>query len=116
MSVYVDSVRNRLGRMIMCHMWADTERELFDMAEKLEMRAAWVQRPPKVRWVHYDLSLGRKQQALSLGAILTDKYGFLEFVARQENDIATVKRVARLRKQWAKRMSNANDISKQAGV
>lgn len=103
MSVYVDSTRNRLGRMIMCHMWADTERELFDMAEKLEMRASWVQRPPKVRWVHYDLSLGRKQQALALGAILTDKYGFLEFVAIQNNDKRKVRRIRRLREKWADR-------------
>lgn len=69
--------------MIMCHMWADTVEELHEAAEKLGLRRAWFQQPPKASWEHYDISLSVKTKALAMGAVLTDKYGPSEHVARQ---------------------------------
>ena len=93
MAVYVDDVRFRFGRMIMCHMWADTEPELHAMARKIGMQRDWFQCPPKAAWRHYDVSLTSKARAIKLGAILTDRYGALEYCARQAGDTAQIKRI-----------------------
>lgn len=83
MTIYVDDVRHSFRRMIMCHMWADTEEELHREAAALGLRRSWFQEPPKASWRHYDISLGVKAKALERGAVLTDKYGPSEFVWRQ---------------------------------
>lgn len=97
MTVYVDDVRHRYGRMVMCHMWADTLDELLTMADRIGVRRKWLQQPPKASWVHFDISLGMKEKALAAGAVLTDKYGPLEFVARRKGDRARLDQIARCR-------------------
>lgn len=82
MTVYVDDVRHRFGRMIMCHMWADTIEELHAMADLIGVARKWLQQPPKASWVHFDISLDRKVSALAAGAVLTDKYGPKEFLSK----------------------------------
>ena len=82
MTVYVDDVRHRFGRMVMCHMWANTEEELHARADAIGIARRWCQRPPKASWLHYDISLGKKAEALKRGAVLTDKYGPIEHLAR----------------------------------
>lgn len=97
MAVYVDSVRFAYRGMIMCHMWADSDAELHSFAGQLGMSRSWHQRPPKASWSHYDCSAGRKRQALALGAILTDRYGALEHVAKLQGDKVTLDRIAAVR-------------------
>jgi hypothetical protein len=65
-SVYVDGERNGFGRMVMCHMWADTLAELHEMAAKIGMRREWFQ---PLSFPHYDVSLSRRAAAVSNGAI-----------------------------------------------
>jgi hypothetical protein len=77
MTVYVDDVRHRFGRMVMCHLWADTVEELHAFAARLGLKRRWFQCPPKASWEHYDISLSVKSKALKLGAILTDNMGLL---------------------------------------
>jgi len=84
MSVYVDDVRHAFGRMVMCHMWADTHDELLAMADRIGVAQKWLQQPPKASWVHFDVSLAKKALALAAGAVLTDKYGPLEHLARAD--------------------------------
>lgn len=95
MTVYVDDVRHRFGHMVMCHMWADSLDELLAMADRIGVDRKWIQGHPTLSfgkhrnadWVHFDISLGMKAKALAAGAVLTDRFGPAEHVARL--DIAT---------------------------
>lgn len=93
MTVYVDDVRHEyygranavgMGRMVMCHMWADTLDELLAMVDRIGVQRKWLQHPPKASWVHFDVSLSKKKLAIEAGAVLTDKYGPLEFLAKRD--------------------------------
>jgi len=82
--IYVDDVRFRFGRMIMCHMWTDGPlNELHEFAARLGLKRAWFQERPKAKWDHYDISLEKRRLAVKLGARQTDRFGALEFVLKQ---------------------------------
>lgn len=90
MTVYVDDVRHQFGRMVMCHLWADSEAELLAMVDLIGVDRKWIQGHPTLSfgkhcdasWVHFDISLGMKAKALAAGAVLTDKFGPVEHAAR----------------------------------
>ena len=65
--VYVDDMNTKFGRMIMCHMMADSTEELLEMADKIGVQKKWIQYPgtPKE---HFDISLGKKKLAIQNGA------------------------------------------------
>lgn len=67
MTVYVDDMKAPFGRMIMCHMMADTLDELHAMADRIGMRRAWFQDKPS--GAHYDLSLRVRARAVKAGAV-----------------------------------------------
>lgn len=110
MTVYVDDVRHPFGRMIMCHLWADSLDELLAMADRIGVQRKWLQQPPKASWVHFDVSLGMKAKAIAAGAVLTDKYGpsahcaqldmasgHPDDVTRGEQMLARIKRLREIR-------------------
>ncbi len=97
MSVYVDTARKPLGSMLMSHLWADTRPELFDMVDHIRVSRRWFQKPPRARWEHFDVSEPKRELAIHAGALVTDKYGPLEHVARLNGDQATLDRIAVLR-------------------
>lgn len=68
MAVYIDDMRAPYGRMIMCHMMADTTEELIDMAVRIGMRRNWIQSAGKPN-EHFDVSLSRRRLAIQLGAV-----------------------------------------------
>ncbi|WP_026790362.1 DUF4031 domain-containing protein [Pleomorphomonas oryzae] len=102
MTVYVDDVRHSYGRMVMCHMWADSLDELLSMADRVGVQRKWIQGHPTLSigqarsasWVHFDVSLGAKAQAIAAGAVLTDKYGPAEHCARLQVASGDPERVA----------------------
>lgn len=69
MSVYVDNMEAPFGRMVMCHMWADTYPELLHMVDVIGVDRKWVQHPPKASWVHFDIALSKRALAIKAGAI-----------------------------------------------
>ncbi|VTZ28022.1 conserved hypothetical protein [Methylocella tundrae] len=97
MAVYVDNVQHRFGRMIMCHLWADSQDELFAMVDRIGVASKWFQHPPKASWEHFDIGLSKKALAIAAGAVETDRFGPLEHVARRAGDQAKCDQIARLR-------------------
>lgn len=104
MSVYVDDMRAPFGRMLMCHMWADTREELFAMADKIGVQRKWFQRPPgtglpgmDASWEHFDIAQSKRRLAVINGAIETDRYGPVEHTARLRGNQAMLDRIARIR-------------------
>jgi hypothetical protein len=67
MAVYVDNMRARMGRMVMCHMFADTTAELHAMAERIGVERRWVQNEGTHR-EHYDIALSKRALAIAAGA------------------------------------------------
>jgi hypothetical protein len=78
-------------------MWADDVDELHAEAKKLGLRRSWFQQPPKASWEHYDISLSIKARAMARGAVLTDKYGPVEHVARLRGDTRKLEMIKRCR-------------------
>jgi hypothetical protein len=65
--VYVDSMRAPLGRMVMCHMFADSTDELLTMADRIGVARRWIQDAGTYR-EHFDISLGKRRLAVQYGA------------------------------------------------
>jgi hypothetical protein len=82
MSVYVDRARNGYGRMIMCHMIADTPDELHAMADRIGVARRWFQAPPKASFWHYDIAQSKRALAIAAGAIDCERNAFVEAVRR----------------------------------
>lgn len=72
MSVYVDSEFIQFKRMKMCHMIADTEEELEEMANKLKLNLAWWQYKGTYK-SHFDVSKSVREKAIELGAMVIDR-------------------------------------------
>lgn len=66
MSVYVDEPRYPFGRMIMCHMTADSLEELHAMAQAIGIRRRWFQNKSIP---HYDICKSKRALAVARGAI-----------------------------------------------
>lgn len=88
MSVYVDKARHPFKGYIMCHMTADSLTELHEMADKLKVKRAYFQAPPKASFPHYDIPEARRALAISYGA-------------REVNDRTCLHYAARLGLEWA---------------
>lgn len=67
MTVYVDDMQANYGRMIMCHMMADTEDELHAMAARVGVQRKWYQGD------HYDIAKSKRALAVKYGAVEVDQ-------------------------------------------
>lgn len=68
MAVYVDDMRAPYGRMVMCHMIADSDEELHAMAAAIGVDRRWHQAPPR-HDSHYDIALSKRALAIKAGAV-----------------------------------------------
>lgn len=73
--IYVDDAFIPYGRMLMCHIVSDTlVEELHDFAAQLGMKRSWFQ---DKRIPHYDISKGKRDTAIQLGAVGVDSRSLL---------------------------------------
>ena len=63
MTVYVDNMQRKYGRMIMCHMGSDNINELHKMADRIGIQRKWFQGD------HYDICMAKRALAVKSGAI-----------------------------------------------
>ena len=73
MTVYVDDMHlyemGRFGRMKMSHMIADTDDELYEMADAIGVPRKWVQYPDSPSRIHFDICLSKRKLAVDAGAV-----------------------------------------------
>lgn len=79
MAVYVDDMRAQFGRMVMCHMLADTDEELHAMADRIGVARRWHQKAGTPH-SHYDIALSKRALAVAAGAVEIDKRGVYELI------------------------------------
>lgn len=68
MTVYVDDMAARFGRMVMCHMIADSDEELLAMADRIGVSRRWHQKPGTAR-SHFDIARSKRAAAIAAGAV-----------------------------------------------
>ncbi|WP_299938633.1 DUF4031 domain-containing protein [uncultured Pelagimonas sp.] len=78
-SVYVDKPQHRVGRMIMCHMLADSMAELLAMADTIGVDRKWFQ--PQSH-PHFDICKSKRALAVKAGAIEVDRLTLVDVKRR----------------------------------
>lgn len=76
MSVYVDQKEYRRGRLIFCHMLADSLEELHAMADRIGVDRKHFQNQPG-KTPHYDICKAKRKMAVGFGA---EEIGFRKTV------------------------------------
>lgn len=79
MAVYVDDMQAGFGRMVMCHMVADTDDELHAMADQIGVARRWHQKAGTPH-SHYDICKSKRAAALKLGAVEIGKRELVEII------------------------------------
>jgi Protein of unknown function (DUF4031) len=65
--VYVDDMEAEYGRMILCHMIADTSAELVEMADRVGVQRKWIQKKG-THAEHFDICKAKRAKAIACGA------------------------------------------------
>jgi len=81
-TVYVDDMRAPFGRMVMCHMLADTDQELHAMADRIGVSRRWHQHAGSAH-SHYDIALSKRALAVAAGAVEIDRRGVYDLIRRK---------------------------------
>ncbi|WP_407497002.1 DUF4031 domain-containing protein [Pseudooceanicola sp. MF1-13] len=79
MPVYVDKAQHKLGRMVMCHMLADSMDELLTMADTIGVNRKWFQ--PQSH-PHFDICKAYRAKAIAAGAIEVDRRQLVDVMKR----------------------------------
>lgn len=69
MTVYVDDMNRKYGRLKLSHMVVDSEWELHEMADAIGVDHRWFQNDNSRSGPHYDVCMKMKAKAIELGAV-----------------------------------------------
>lgn len=83
MPVYVDNARHPFGRMLMCHMIADTRDELHGMAAQIGVARRHFQ--DKGAHAHYDICQSKRAAAVQAGAVEVTSRELVRILQRQQS-------------------------------
>jgi len=78
----VDDMKAPFGRMVMCHMMADTSEELLQMADKIGVDRKWIQRPGQLG-EHFDICKSKRALAIANGAQEVTTQGVMDLMRRK---------------------------------
>ncbi|QUN29514.1 DUF4031 domain-containing protein [Cupriavidus sp. KK10] len=92
MTVYVDDMEASYGRMVMCHMLADTTEELLGMADKIGVDRKWLQKAG-THHEHFDIAKSKRTLAVQLGAVQIDRAGLVEILRNRRAAMTASKEV-----------------------
>lgn len=91
MTVYVDDMRARYGRMRMCHMLADSDEELHEMASRIGVARRWHQKADTPH-SHYDICMSKRAIAVKLGAVEVTREGVVAVIrARRASQLVVAR-------------------------
>lgn len=65
--VYVDDMRAPFGRLILCHMIADSTDELLAMVDRIGVDRKWIQNAG-TPYEHFDIARSKRALAVAAGA------------------------------------------------
>jgi hypothetical protein len=86
-SVYVDDPMHPFGRMMMCHMIADTRDELLAMADTIGVQRKWIQKEGTAD-EHFDICKSKRAKAVAAGAKEVDGRDLALMIAQKRKSHA----------------------------
>lgn len=82
--IIIDDMKAPFGRMVMCHMMADTTEELLAMADKIGVDRKWLQAAGTKR-EHFDICLSKRALAIQHGAQEVTREGVMDLMRRKRD-------------------------------
>jgi len=82
--VIVDDMQAPFGRMVMCHMMADTTEELLQMADTIGVDRKWLQASGTKR-EHFDICKSKRALAVAAGAREVTGEGVMDLMRRKRD-------------------------------
>lgn len=112
MTVYVDNMRAKFGRLVMCHMIADTTEDLLEMADKIGVQRKWLQYPGSYK-EHFDIALSKRAAAVSAGAVEIEATQLASMCRRRQvtGSIGSPDDVIEWREAWGEQQRAAREVA-----
>lgn len=87
MAVYVDTMKAPYGRMVMCHMVADSREELLGMADQIGVARKWLQKEDS-HDEHFDICKSKRALAVKAGAVEVGRLELGRIIRRKREGVA----------------------------